>query len=240
MKELGKKFKMVRTIPEEYKYEYIDEGVSGKCYRTEDGSQVFKELINKGLDKQLMKHFTYIKSDSVAFPRTIIYKDELKDENIIGYLCDYVAGTSFDKLSDKTSIDDIINASDILEKELKRLAEQGIQIYDMKEAHTFFTPNKRIVLTDTDLYSYSLEEPIDLYKGNIKEWGLFTLLYFKTSYPYKSEKLNELFLRLVYNGKVKPSIILEHMLKEMRKASGSNIKTIGEFKEGQQLIKKLK
>ena len=172
MKEYGKKYQLFKEIPQYYKYQFLDEGISGKCYITKDGKYVYKELKNTKLDKYSMKHFTYEDSESVAFPRVIVYKEKLDDDHIVGNLSTPIEGPSFNKLSGEEKITDIISATDELEKELRALAERGIKIFDLQGAHTFYTKDKKIVLTDTDLYEYSLEDNVLTLKG---ENGTFTV-----------------------------------------------------------------
>lgn len=231
----AKNIEIVNEIPKSYKEHFIGQGCSGRCYLIKENNLVFKELYNDRLPIEEMNYFTYIDNDTFSFPRTMIYKDG----KIIGYLCKYIEGTSFDKLSGNEDIYDFLNATDKLEKEIKNLSEEGIELFDIKYNHAIYTKDKEIKLIDTDLYYYKLEEPYYLFRASLKEWGNFLMTYLQSDYPFQNDYLNELYLRLVFDGKVKPTHILDLMLQEMNKKTDYKIQTLGEFKEGQKLIKKL-
>ena len=231
---------IVSSVPDSLRHTYLESGTCGACYITEDGKHVFKELHNVLLDKEMMKAFTYLESDAIVFPKTIVYKDEEKDENIIGYISDYIKGQLFDTISDDESIKTIITASDLLEKNLKQASNYGVVIEDVHPNNVIYTQSKELKIIDTDLYRYyPYEEAFILYKDNMREWGNFIIEEFGTPSRFKSDKLNEYVELLVYYGKMKPSILLNFILEEINNQLNHEIQTLGEFKEGQKLIKKL-
>ena len=241
MKKINNNSLIVNEVPSTFKHKLIGNGASGHCYLTKDGTIVYKELHNDLLDKFNMKEFTKLESDYISFPRTIVYQDKIDDDNIIGYLSNYVEGKTFDKISDSESIKSIITASDKLEKEIRKISFKGVLMEDVNNpSNVIFTKNKELKIIDTDLYEICLsEEPFCLYKANLREWGNFIMNALKSYYPYENSNLNDYFTRLIYYGKVKPSYVLNYMLNEMNKISKREITTLGEYKEGQKLIKKL-
>lgn len=238
MERKAKMMLLVSKVPDYLKYEFIDRGCSGSVYLTEDGTQVYKELHNVLLDKYVMKEFTYLNSDYVAYPRALVYKDEIKDENIIGYLSKYIKGNLFHQIDKDEKVKDIIKAADTLEKEIKKESEKGVLIEDV---NAIYTPNKELKLIDTDLYDYKVsEDPYYLYKANMKELGNYLMTILNATYPYNNKDLNEYYNRLIFHGKVKPSFVLNYMLDEMNRVSDYEVETLGEFQESQKLIKKIK
>ena len=241
MERKAKNILVVNEIPEDLKNKYLGSGCSGDTYLNETGTQVFKELHNDMLDFYTMKEFTYFDSDTIAYPRTIVYKDKVDDKNIIGYLCDYVQGVEIKNIDDNENIMDIIHASDKLEKELKNSSDHGVLFSDINPGNVIYTKDKEFKLIDTDLYSYSpYEEQHLLYFSALKEWGNLLLTYYAGGFPYENENLNDYYIILARYGKVKPSYVLNYILNEINRISDREIQTLGEYKESQKLIKKLK
>ena len=241
MESKPKNMLVVKEIPNDLKNKFLGSGCSGDTYLNETGTKVFKELHNDMLDYASMKEFTYLDSSTIAYPRTIVYKDQISDKNIIGYLCDYIKGVELNKIDDNENIMDIIHASDKLEKEIKNAADQGVLINDTNPGNVLFTEDKEFKLIDTDLYTYiPYEEPYLLYRSALKEWGNTLLNYYAKGFPYENDNLNEYFIRLSLYGKVKPSYVLNYILNEINRQLDHEVQTLGEYKESQKLIKKLK
>lgn len=239
-KEIKNSIVFDNDVPLEYRAKLIGYGDCGKCYLLDNGL-VYKEFFPEVLDllnKYSMKNFTCLDSELVAFPKTIVYKNEINDDNIMGYLYNYVDGDLLWDISDSESMNDIITASDKLEKEMVFLAKNGVYLFDVNSGGVIYTKTKEIKLIDTDLYKYwDCEDPYDIYKSSIKEWGLFIMLFLNTGFPFDNEILNEHYQKLLC-GKIKPSYVIECILNELKKELNYDICSLGEYRNNLVHIRK--
>ena len=235
----AKRSLVVFDKPNDFKKNYIGEGCNGICYLISNGKQVYKEMKHDQIDAYLLKQFTYFDSDVIAYPRRIVYKDQIDDKNIIGYIYDYVEGKRLDEIDDSENIHDIINASNDFEEGLKKEAERGIFAYD---PNPIYTPDKKIKLVDTDAFEMSYDEIYYIYKCSMQSWGDFMLHVLKMNYNfiYNNPKIHEYFMLLVRQGKMKPSKFIQCILDEIERQTNQNVQTVKDFKEGQELILKKK
>ena len=250
---------IVDEIPPSLKAKPLDRGCSGVAYLTSD-NKVFKEF--KSLyfieghiidceyiydedfysEKEYyrnLKELTTVKSPSFAFPETIVYKHERKDENIVGYLMKPLFCKNMKYIDPNIGIDELINYIEKFELELYDLATRyGITVKDLHTDNVRFKEGYGFVAYDTDTYDcYSLEDSHILFSKNIKEWGNLVVLIYASGFPFINEELNYIHNKCIFYGKARPSVLMKMMLEEMRK-NCDDIKTFADFKEGIELIRK--
>lgn len=224
-----------------YKKKFLGKGCSGECYLTED-NQVFKELYNNNQDFYSLKTFTHVKNDSVVFPNKIVYLKEKNDENIIGYLMDYVDGYLFKDIPLNEKIDYLINASIKAEKDILALSfEKAIIMEEINTANVIYSSDNRFKIIDTDFYTYfPSEEETIIYRTNMHEWGNYMMSVLVTDYPFKYDEINYLYEDCVLNGRVKPSLIISKIKEILETESNKKINTLDEYQNNLKLIKKMK
>ena len=222
-----------------YRKNYIGNGTRGTCYRFEK-DKVFKEIPQSIINPYLLKQFTFIEDKHSSFPRTIVYYKERKDENMQGYITDYMHGIMIKDIDENENMENIINACRNLEDRAAYLSKyEGIVLDDINPDCLRYTDDKIFNLLDVDscLFEPS-EEAYNNYKRSLMEIGNLMLLLYKTGFPFKDENLNNDFMKCIYNGKIRPSDFLIKILIKLRNELKKDDYTIKEFKESQKILKR--
>ena len=234
---MEEKHVVVPFIDESYKMEPLGKGAYGVCYRTEYGD-VFKEFLLQIPTYSDFIRLVGIYNPYFVFPEKTIYLEEYDEDNLMGYIMEFIDGSKFSELPVRVNMIELFKQFDLFEKSLKDLTEEtGIVLHDLHEENAIITLDGDFKFLDTDLYGFSLDEPYYTYMSNIKEFGNFLLGFFLSKYEIKDSKLKEYYDRCVYSGKVKPSIILNEALLEMEKELKETITTFGDFYRAKKLIK---
>ena len=229
------------TLPSIYTKNYIAQGVYGSCYKVDDNTafKLFHDY-NYYLDiYDNVKKLSTFDSDFFVFPEAFIYQYEISPETILGYTMQYIDGNKLNDLDKKVDIRRLFSLFDSLEKEIKEYTtEEGLLFEDIHDDNILFSKDGKLKVLDVDLYKFSIyEEPIMIYKSNMKELGNCILPIFFKKIRLKDEKLQRYYLSCILDGKVKPSYILFEALNSMEKEMGS-VNTLGEFDKGLKLIRK--
>ncbi len=213
------------------------DGVNNTCYRTKDGD-VFKSF-DEGTTEEQHSIFEYLvgfKSDFVAFPKELIYLGKKSAECFRGYTMKYIGGSVLYKINGKENFKLFINATDRLEKEIKRLSEQGLLMNDINMGNLIYD-NGLLSIIDTDLYDPTPYDIYETYKDNIKELGNTFDSTFLRGVEFKSELLRKYRDLCTYEGKMKPSILLSEIISEIEKESGEEVVTFNDFETKLKLLK---
>ena len=241
-KEIKRSMVFDNGVPSWYKAKLIGYGDCGNCYLLDNGL-VYKEFFSDALwniknmkdffsmgSNLSIRDFTYLDSDLVAFPRTIIYKNEINDDNIMGYLYNYVNGDLFWDIYSSININDLISASKKLEMEILELAKKGVSLFDVNDGGVIYTKDKKLKLIDTDLFGYwNYDDPDKICESNIKEWGGYILRFLGNGRPFANEKLND-YYSYIEDGKGNPSDLIGYTLNELNKLD-INVSSLGEYEE---------
>ncbi len=213
--------------------------INKNCYLTNYGD-VFKIIHCKEEVFNDFVNVAKLKSQIFKFPKVVFYDKERKPNSIIGYTMDFAPGISFSSLGPETEIRDLINAIYELEKEVMRLTNEGLQLYDLNTSNIHYdADNKKINVIDTDLYGFeAYEEYRNLLEENIKGLSRDILYLLAGYYNFKDEKIKNDFEMCTMSGKCTASIILNNILEALEKETREPIKTLGKFKEYLPLIKK--
>ena len=223
-----------------YKKEFIGNGAFGACYKYSD-NKVFKETDcgeNNFFD---ITNLTKLESDFFAFPNELVYVGSRDVDNLVGYKMDYVEGIDITNTDQEINIRDLIKASSDIEDEILKLSfNEGLRLYDLHSGNVFYNvDDKTFKIIDTDSFKigpyYSRE---DNYKNNLQEWGFFLLFDLAYYYNFRDEDINNLFDMCVNGGRKKPSVVLLKILEVIEKETGKEVKTLDEFIEGTNLIRK--
>ncbi len=229
---------IVDTEPASFFKEYLDQGFTGMCYKTEDG-KVYKQLHNDLIDVGLLRYLSHIKMDNFAFPETLVYQYERKKENILGYLMPFMEGPSIKDIDPNINMLDLIESIERAEMNIYELSKYGgVQMDDVNPSNVIFSPDKEIKFIDTDLYDYfPSEEEYEIFKLNIKEFGNLIMCLYADGFPFTNDRINEMWYKCVRNGRARPSIILYELYNELQN-NFDKVNTMGEFKKGIELLKR--
>ena len=229
---------IVPYLDQSYLTDYIQEGAIGTCYRI-GNNEVFKKYHAEISNYEDYRRLVGITSPSFAFPKKSIYLEKYGEEYFLGYIMDYIEGKRLSQLDGNIDIKDMFNKIDLLEKEIKLLVEQkNVIMYDLHEENLLVTPNNEIKVIDTDMFTFGYYDIIDNYKDNMRELGLTILHFFLKDYKFKSEKLQDYYYRCIFDGRVKPSYLLNEALLEMEKELKESINTFNDLNRSIKLIKK--
>lgn len=221
------------------KENYLKSGCHGSCYLI-GNNLVYKEMPLEAMDPNRIRHFSFAESDYFSFPKMVVYNNQRSDENMVGYIMNYIEGIRIDKINKEEKIEDLINACEILEKEILRISRyEGIVLYDVSYDSMRYTKDKEIKLIDTDSYLFEPSEETSFnYKRSLRELSNNMMLLLAKGYPFKDNNLSENYEKCIFYGGVKPSNMLMEILDQIRKETKENITTIEEYKEAQKILKR--
>ena len=234
------KYEVLDSIPECYKKEYIGAGTNGVCYKTSQG-EVFKEFKGTFTFGRDIEELVKIQSPFFAFPKKLVYVGQKEDNNLKGYLMDFVDGVTLPSLDRKTKIDTLIQASISMEKEIINLARyRGIILYYLNDVDVFILYDNSFKAVDTECFEYApSNEAQDNIKLSMCYWSDYLLYNLALYYgAFKSDKLNLYFDIATTNGKFKASNMIEMIVDEIRKNTSNSIETLDDYYEGVKLIKR--
>lgn len=217
--------------------EKLGEGAFGECFRTKDG-KVYKEFFRsmEKFESDIVK-LSQLSIGSYVFPTELVYYPIIEFGNLKGYMMEYVTGNELYNLPFNTDMNKLLEAICILEKDTNELSSELFQIKDMKGGNTYFTPDNKIVVIDTDLFTYISDADIEnLKNGNMQEiaYLISTAVIKRNERHFKSSRLLKLYNDCYY-GNVNPSCFVYEIMEEMRR-SNEEVKTYKDFYHGMKLI----
>jgi len=141
-------------LEEVNKKEFIGRGVTGKCYRIDNGSilKIFHKP--KGL-YQLEKYHNFLKfkNESIYFPHEFIYDDDY----FYGHLTKEVPGVELNKCFSSSNLEQLSKSSQTLESTILKISKGKITMYDLHQDNIKYDGNK-LGVYDVDNYDINLSD----------------------------------------------------------------------------------
>lgn len=217
----------------------LGQGFSGIGYQLND-EEVFKLLLNDMIDISDLKYFTTIENESFTFPRFLVFLDNINPNSLVGYTMKYHRGNDFRKLDPDINMDELLKACEIVEGDIREVTiKNGVYLEDINPSNVIYTPDKEVKVIDTDLsFYFPSETEYELYKHGMYEWGNFLLCMLAKDYPYKNERINQLYEDCIFSGSVKPTRIINYLREEIVNETGTNPESLGEYQEALQLVRR--
>ena len=234
---------IIKNNTDDLKYRYLGSGRFGDCYLTK-ALFVYKEFTSPIIDSayDTVNYLCNHNNDSFLFPISLVYKDKKERENLIGYIRKYVDGVELSKINPNTSMDSLLYALTILEKDTKDISKDKIQIFDLKDENALYNINNRIKVLDTDFYSVQNDVCFDyLYQLNLMEleYLISRSIIKQNALRFKNNGLIDYYEK-TSEGKMLPSDYLIEIIEEIENASKEEVNTYKDFSNGLSLIMKRK
>ena len=232
---------MIKKDTSDLKFKYLNSGVFGNCYLTED-REVYKEFKFQVPDYvyDTLTRLSQMNFDSFVTPNELIYSDLEAIETFKGYIMRYSKGVDFNNIYYSTLMSNFLMALSKLESDIIDLSKEKFQIYDFKAGNVFYTRNDKIDVLDMDLYRHN--DAIDersIVRCNLMELEFLLDSSFIQQNPRKfaSDRLLELY-NSFSDGKLLGSTYIYEIMQEIRRASGEEVTTYKDFNNGMRLIMK--
>lgn len=235
---LEEKYIVYEKIPKKYREREIGRGVNGVCYQV-DNKTVYKEF-NSTPDLETLRKLSKIQSGHFIFPSTFIYLKSKKDEDLMGYLMEYVNGFFITEPKGEMNVLECINNVDRIENEMKGFSiDYNLLAHDIHDKNMLFSVDGSIRIIDTDLYEFDYyNEPYVVYKHNIKELANTILYILLRGNDFKDDSISNYYNQAILYGRCKPSYVLYDALTQIERETKEKVTTYDEFTKGLKLIKK--
>ena len=216
---------------------FIGSGCNGSVYRISD-NKIFKFL---GDVSACEKNFEYLlsqTSSSFVFPDILVYLDN----KLVGYIAKYIDGVSLKKINDEVLFEEFLDASVILEKEIRKKSMDLMSLFDMNSNNILWSVDKKLQVVDTDLYEYdnSFYEEHQLYFENMANYNETVLYSFLDTYNFflGNEPLDKYYKLCFFEGRMAASKFLCFLVNYLESMTSNPIKTIGDVKRSLSLVRK--
>ena len=207
----------IKLNEDNFKDIYLSKGGAGKCFITLDGNSVYKEFYEKNNKCFHPKE----DSDVFVFPKALVYNHE---EELTGYLMDYINGNTFNNLSSNFDLHVLIDNIKLIEQEILKHSLYFMTMIDLNYGNILIDENNRFRIIDTDGYYYRYDTSAsDVYEHNMSlfSYTMIDGILFdsedeqnKSYNRFKKKILNKERVDC-YFGINKPSLFLENVLIEL-------------------------
>ena len=215
----------------------IGEGQVGTCYKV--NNKVFKKFKSIPRFPGLIMQLSNLHSKSFSFPEEFVYLNEHDIKYLQGYLMKYVDGVKVTNISELTKMKELCHSLDSLEKEIRTLTEEeNLLVKDLHPDNVLYTDDGKFKVIDTDFCVTYPDDPVYMYRENMKELGNCMLPAFMGDSNIDNSKVKYLYDLCVLDAKAKPSIVLNEAIEEIQKETKEEVISLHDFKEGMKLIRK--
>ncbi|NLC48529.1 MAG: hypothetical protein GX758_04135 [Tenericutes bacterium] len=225
-------------VPNDYYYKLLGTGCSGNCFLMKNKLEVFKEFRAQiNYLRQLEELSTY-KSNIFLFPKKFVFLNTDEDKNFLGYIRNAAKGIEFDSIDESSNFNIILSSMLELEKEMQNLTHQGMLMDDLNQDNLFYEEKNGFNVIDTDFYETTYNDDFKhQYKENLKELSA-TIIHCLIRYgQFESKELNDAVIKCGAYGNIRPSSLVYEFKEYIRKKTSSEVKTLGDFNKGIELIK---
>ncbi len=207
-------------------------GRNGTCYLTED-NEVFKHIETP--NEESLKSLTKLNSNSFVFPKKLVYN---KNGKLVGYIMDYVNGTTIKNMSGSTRMDYYRNGISQIENDIAILTNYKLHIIDAGVNNIMIDSESNLKIVDTDFYE-TKSALKNLYQANLTSvnYGLMYPIHDISIQDFENDQLNK-YLRWTLDGKMKVSELLYELGGEIYLRGMYPENTISEYKNQLKLIRK--
>ncbi|MBQ1496224.1 MAG: hypothetical protein IIZ40_02590 [Bacilli bacterium] len=196
---------------------YIGKGKTAYCFLMRDNKVLklfYKSIETKNMFdyfRNPINHFyelEKINNDTYIAPLELL----IKDNELIGYIYDYIDGKTLKRVGLNFKIEELIEAYDRLEEDTRKISESKFALYDTHDKNIIFNGGFKVI--DLDKGIFVDDEVENIYKYNMSEINQ-TIIHsiFNESrnkmLEFRNQKLRKEYLETVYSDPLKMKDLLK-------------------------------